>query len=627
MFRYGIVLPLAAVIGGFSIVGFVVREAALLDPQGPQQAAQSVAATLRAMPDPMPTAAVAGTTRAQDAARQLAQTIVALVPAEPVATPNFTAPNGLQLAAQALAVRLESGRDTVAASVVAPATATPASDNGSSRAQIAAQSIGRWLNGISSSQDGSDVQTAALQPSSTPIAKATVPDAKVAVPPVAPVIAAEVPSAAPAPKSEAPATVKVAEPATASPKPAETPAVVAQTSPPAPAQPAAPAADSKAVDPEIDQAAKDKAGNMADSLSKGFTDLLRTLSGKEQQPDPNAPADAAKSVTPPPELAAGAAGEVLTPVAATPSELVFSSLRFDPGVAETGVITLSGRGVAGRMLMLYLDGQQVGTTSVSGNGRWLLDVPKALPIGKHEARAELLASDGKPTHAAVFTFLRQAATGAGQESTIVPLAMTATAPSEPAAEPDKLAKADADSAARAVPATPTVADAVTPEAVVATKPELGAKPRTDKIKLTARSPASKAKAVKIARAQPAAKPITKKVAQRVAKAPARQVAQVARPAVRTPTIPVTVAVNRANTVVTVNIVRQGRALMHVYKGSKTFTIRVPDGIVRVNLGSALKPRCVRRQRNATARKATMRPNPRNQRKVPPPNHFDDDQDD
>ena len=313
MFRYGLFIALVAVIGGFAAAGYMVKEASVLDPRSPQQAAQSLAAWLQSIPSPLPasplpasplleSAAAAGTgqSRAQQYAKDAAQALATLAPpgattgAGPADTPNL-----LQLAARALAVQMQTGNDPIAASVVA--TATSNDSDGPSRAQVAGQTVALWLNAVSGGTLSSASQTAALQPAPAPVVPslAVTVEAPAAIVPTAPAApVATVDRSPPAPDTaaatnQAPVVVAQTAPATAQ-----------QSSPPA-SPPASPQlVDSKAVEPAIDQATKDQAGSMADSLSKGFGDLLKTLSGSEPQPDANAPADSAKPATPPADLAA-----------------------------------------------------------------------------------------------------------------------------------------------------------------------------------------------------------------------------------------------------------------------------------------------------------------------------------
>lgn len=549
MHRYGVLLPICAIIAGFSVAGYVVRASGELAPAASQQAAEAAVDTLRKIPDPMAEAALDALQAVGQQARATAgdavKAIAALAPILPdPASSGEAGSNRLQAVAVHAAKQLQSLPPPVQA-------ATVSTDPG--EIQIAGQSLSAWLSTLAGGQS----EPAAPAPKTeiatvTPPAPVPAPQTEVATLALptpalpAPVVAQVTVAREPAPVAPAPSAAIAANPMTAAPEPHTAGTVVAQAAGGATETPAG-ASD------------QENAGTVAKQLNERFNDLMKSLTGSDK---PSDSADTAKSnaaETPPADIAATpsspATGETPAAVAEAASDLVLSALSFAPGADDKGVITLSGRGLPGRKLALFLDDKQVGTSDVAQNGHWLLDVTEPLPLGDHQARADLLGANGKVTHSAIYMFARQAAIVAGGETTIVPLAKMATAPAEPA--PAKPAEV-----AAATPAEPDVIKIIPPdqmEKTTAATPEL------------APSPAEPIVTVKRQYAQTRAKPQRRLLARN--------------------------GVAHPHTVV-----------VNVHRGAVLVRVRVPDGLLRVSVAHVLQPRRARHghPRHAQARKAVPR---------------------
>ena len=545
-------VKIALIVSGFSGAGYLLSEAQALAPLASQYAATATADTLRAVPNPLPGGTgdrmQALSDRTQQLAMETATTVAAIkIPAILEGAPAGNEPNRLQTAA------LESAKQLSA--VTAPDLAAPGQiDPG--QIQFAGRSFSNWITALSSSAGPAKPEPAVVAtvasplPAPAPVASAPVPDlpeVKVAsLPaPIQPVVVApKAEAAAPAPVALVPslpapiaATPSAATPAVSDPLPDPNETVVAQ-----------------AAKPTDDAAAKESAGSVADTLNQKFNDLMKSLTGSEQEPAP--PADTAAVQQAP------AASDAPATVTEAASDLVLSGLSFVAGADDSGTITLSGRGIAGRKLKLYLNDEPIGSTTVSGNGRWLVDVSHPLPLGDHQARADLLGGDGKVTHSAIYMFARQAATVAGGETSIVPLAKMATAPAEPA-KPVEVAAA-----------TPAAPEAAKPGVI-----EPGVIKIVPPAEMTKEPPAT----VPEVAAVPEAKPV---VTAKPRMLPAR-VKPVRRQLARSvPSHPHTVVVN----------IRRGSNVEHV---------RVPDGLLRTSVGHLLQPRRARHS-HPQARKATAR---------------------
>ena len=543
-------VKIALIVSGFSGAGYLLHEAQSLAPLATQYAAVATADTLRAVPDPLPNGSgeqlQALGARTRELAVETASTVAAIrAPAILEGAQSNDGPNRLQT------VGLEASEQLKG--VAAPALPLPVQiDPG--QIQFAGRSFSNWITSLSGGADPEPAVVASVAaPLPAPVAVAPAPDVEVAsLPaPIEPVPAApkvEKPApapaatvaAAPAPDTLAPslpapigATLSAAAPAVSDPLPDPNEAVVAQTAKPA-----------------GDAAAKDSAGSVADTLNQKFNDLMKSLTGAEEQPAP--PADTAAAPQAP------AASDAPASVAEAASDLVLSGLSFAAGADESGTITLSGRGIAGRKLKLYLNDEPIAGTTVAENGRWLVDVTRPLPLGDHQARADLLGADGKVTHSAIYMFARQAATVAGGETTIVPLAKMATAPAE-TAEPVDVAAA-APEAAKAESVQPGVIKIVPPDEM-------------------AKQPAATPEVASV----PEAKPVVaakRRIVQAQAKPVRRQIARKAQ------SQPHTVVVN-------------------IRRGSNVERVRVPDGLLRTSVGHLLQPRRARHA-HPHARKATAR---------------------
>ncbi len=561
MLRRGVLLPIGAIVCGFAAAGFLVDRAHSMDVQAPQQAATTAANALRNLPDPLQGAVsdrlltvgektLAG---ARNAAALLASIKgPAILEADAVATD----PSRLQDAATLSARQLQA--------LALPSSEPDALPAHPGQIQFAGRSLSNWLTTLSNSGQNPQGDTVVIAATPLP-APAPVATAPLSAPSATMVEPA--PVAKPAQDPQATVTTVPAQPSPTNDKPTE--AVAAQANPATAApEPMAPAAEN----------GKPDAGSVADTLNQKFNDLMKSLTGSEAQPAdtakaqpgpaPNAsPADAAAAPQAP------ASGEPPVVVAEAVSDLVFSDISFVPAADGNGVITLSGRGLPGRKLQLFLDDKQVGNTSVGDKGRWLLDVTQPLPLGEHQARAELLGDDGKATHSAIFMFARQAAIAAGGETTIVPLAKMATAPAEPAV-PAKTAEATP---------VPNVAEVIkiVPPAEMAKDPPAAP--------VVAAAPAA-TRSVPVAKPAIAAKPLRiakPRYAQARPKPVRRQIARIKE--------------NQPKTSV-VNVVR----------GSKIERVRVPDGILRSSVGRAVQPR--------RARQAQVRALPRQNVKAQPRGH-------
>ena len=540
-------VKIALIVSGFSGAGYLLHEAQSLAPLAAQYAAVASADTLRALPDPLPNGSGEQlqvlSARTHDLAVETASSVAAIrAPAILEGAPSGDGPNRLQTAG------LETSAQLTA--IAAPVVALPGQiDPG--QIQFAGRSFSNWITSLSGGADPEPVVVASVA------APAPAPDVKVAsLPaPIEPVPAApkaNTPAPAPAatvaaapaldtlaPSLPAPigATPSAAAPAVSDPLPDPNEAVVAQTAKPA-----------------DDAAAKDSAGSVADTLNQKFNDLMKSLTGAEEQPAP--PADTAAAPQAP------AASDAPVSVAEAASDLALSGLSFAAGADESGTITLSGRGIAGRKLKLFLNDEPIGATTVAQNGRWLFDVTHPLPLGDHQARADLLGADGKVTHSAIYMFARQAATVAGGETTIVPLAKMATAPAEAAKPVD---------VAAAAPAAPEAAkpDVIKPDVIKIVPPDEMAK-----------QPAATPEVASV----PEAKPV---VAAKRRTVQARAKPVVRRQIARTPqSHPHTVVVN-------------------IRRGSNVERVRVPDGLLRTSVGHLLQPRRARHA-HPHARKAAAR---------------------
>ena len=543
MLRYGVLLPICAIIAGFSVAGFLVRQAGYVGPMESQQIAQAAADTLRAVPDPMVGAPLdalqSAAAKLHATANATAKGVIA-VGANIPSTAAFGAddPTRLRVVAAQVAQRLDAVPSPI------PDGAYP-TDVGA--IQIAGLSLTNWFNSLTGTQPQPPIQAANVE-----VAAVTPPTA----PAPAVVAAMSTPKAVAAPEPE-PATPALSAPVAGTPTSAAPD--VAQNEP-APDATVVAQATAPSTEPAPAGGDKDKAGSVADQLNQRFNDLMKSLTGSEPQPGdtakaPDEPTPGAAPADVAGTPAAPASGEPPVSVAEAASDLVLSGVSFVPGTDESGVITLSGRGLAGRKLQLFLDDKQVGASEVAQNGHWLLDVTHPLPLGDHQARADLLADDGKVTHSAIFMFARQAATVAGGESTIVPLAKMATAPAEPpktdvaaatTATPDVIKIVPPDQMDKTAPAAPVVAEA--PAAAVA-KPAVVAPRRVAQLRST---------------------PVRRLVARAIAKRP-------------------------HSVVVTLHL---GASIVHV---------RVPDGLVRSSVGHVSQPRRARhaQPRHGQARKATV----------------------
>lgn len=630
MRRIGWILPLAEIIGGFTAAGYLVQQSGSDPSMGPRDLARA-AATALSQPGSGDTVRSADTpTAAEVVAKSLAKILNEAAPSGPAETARVPSEaNRAQIAAKSLAevLKPEAG------------AATQLSSKAPTVAGEVAQATGKWLTEV------------------VPAEPAWPPAPKIAQAPQAP--APVEPTPAPG-VEKAPIVVEKLPPATPVPAaPAELPqaAQVAPEPPPPPA-PAATEPPKAAETPAPDQAARDEAGSIADSLTKGFNDIMKSITGAETTAPEGTPAPAQ---SPPGSAPPQVATEVTVPPASRAAEMVFSSLRYDPAAGKDGMVTLSGRGVPGRRLTVSLDAELVGVVTVAQNGRWLIEVAKSLTLGSHEARAEHPAPDGKPTHSAVFTFERRPATVAGGESAIVPLAMTATAPApaEPAPSPPKVAEAPAPLKPLVIPSgkpsQPAVRQADAKPAD--TKPAVAAAPVKAKTAGTqaqskpARTkppvaeaparPSTSGTAAKLARTD---KPKVARTARRLAAAPvearpprssgpkavARKVARVhipkprrvavsaaARSAGRHDKVAVRIwtqarpAPRRVRAVgyaprhggVTVNTLRQGGVKVRIYKGaSKVVTLYVPEGVLRGGSHVFTQPRVTRRKRTLLGRR-------------------------
>jgi hypothetical protein len=578
MLRYGVLLPICTIVGGFTAAGYLVSQTQGVQAQASQEIAQAAAETLRSVPDPMPPGASASLQAVGERTRVLAGDAATTVAGfAPVGLGEAVASGGptlMQVAAAETARQLQS---------LTPVTNTEPAATDPLEIQIAGKSLSNWLNTLSGPNAepvpaptptvaASEPAPAQTEVAALPAPEVPAPDAAVipdkiikivppaAVPepaPVAPAPVAEVPAPAPAPVVEAPAPVaELPAPAPEAVAPKET--EVAQATGPDAAAPADAAAE------------KEKAGSVADSFNQRFNDLMKSITGSEAQPDD--PAATAKST---PEAAPGAApaetaGAPAAPSSAEPapvvaeaaSDLVFSDLSYVANADDGGVITLSGRGLPGRKLELYLNDKTIGSAVVAENGRWLLDVTKPLPVGNHQARADLLGADGKVTHSALYSFMRQVASAAGGESSIVPLAKMATAP----AEPVKTAQAEPDASATKV-APPST--------------EVAATPAPSDAKPKAVAPAVSVRKL-LAHARPQARP-----------RPVRRVTAY-RP------------VGRPKLVVATRVSERRTVVVNLHRGSKLVRVRIPDGVVRASAGHILQPRA----RHSSVRKAAARRCPR-----------------
>jgi len=484
MHRFGVLLPIFAILCGFTGAGFLLWAAQAQAPLATRWAAQVAADRLKALPDPTSGGSILALQDAGARARGLADAVV--TPMVALKMPGLTSgagagdgPDRSQTAAAGSAPQVREIRASDKPQLGA---------NNAPQFQLAGQSLSGWLSAGSGGAEPAKPRTT------------------------------EVASAAPALPAPAAAV-------------ATNQTVVAQAAKPAnEAQP--------------DAALKDKAGTVADTLSQKFDDLMKSLTGGQVQP-----ADAAKTEpgpTAPVDTVVAPSAEPPVAVAEAASDLVFSGLSFVAGGDQSGTITFSGRGLAGRQLKLFLNDVPIGATTVANNGRWLLDVTHALPLGDHQARADQLGADGKVTHSAIYMFARRAATVAGGETSIVPLAKMATAPAETVKSAD------------ASPPAPPVIKILPPD-------QMG------KVASAAPDVATQATAEPVAMAKHASIHARAKLARRL----------LARKS------------NRHHHTVLVNLLR----------GSSVLHVRVPDGLSRASVGYTSQPR---RLRPSPARKASSR---------------------
>ena len=137
-----------------------------------------------------------------------------------------------------------------------------------------------------------------------------------------------------------------------------------------------------------------------------------------------------------------------------------------------GAVRISGRGLAGALVRLYLDDALLAEVPVAADGRWTV-LPDGVSPGLHRLRADQLDGSGKVVSRFETPFKREApeALAAAMAEPAAPVAAEpAAAPAEPAAaapaEPAVTAPAEPEPAA----APPAVAEAQAPEPAVVADP-------------------------------------------------------------------------------------------------------------------------------------------------------------
>ena len=125
--------------------------------------------------------------------------------------------------------------------------------------------------------------------------------------------------------------------------------------------PSAPATSPVEIAESGDASLTDQAGDVADGVTTMFTDWLKAT--REQAEE------AAKTFT-------------------------LATAGYNAIAPTLGVVTMSGHGPAKAKVQVLVDKVIFGSTEIADTGRWLIEVPRLLTPGPHDARAQILAVDG-----------------------------------------------------------------------------------------------------------------------------------------------------------------------------------------------------------------------------------------
>ena len=176
-----------------------------------------------------------------------------------------------------------------------------------------------------------------------------------------------------------------------------------------------------------------------------------------------APADAIATEAPAAVMVTGDEVKVIRggdAAAGAPEAVSIETIAYE---AE-GAVRISGRGMAGAVVRLYLDDALLAETQVGADGRWTV-LPEGVSPGRHRLRADQLDAAGKVVSRFETPFQREApeALAAVPQTPAEP---AAPAPVEPAVTPDAATEpAAAVAEPAAAPAEPAAAADARPEVV------------------------------------------------------------------------------------------------------------------------------------------------------------------